>query len=235
MPYLFNITSSLFINILSTAIVYGLVFLAGTYSRPLLFHVKRPLYYIFNRSIELNYFSMIVVFRNDEPSLIDRMVSELTNKHGGRLIKDEKEAANTKVIDIESNKYIFEAKISFNPNVTPELEEAINDFSITLNLRTKKLHYRDILGTIKDSFSEYNGIIRGLVGNDLKFNFQVSIPIVNKKNTLEGSINGVEVSLNSDSLAMKGEMTPLFEVFKMSTISRNLTIYKMINGNKSRM
>jgi hypothetical protein len=228
--FLVSISSNLLINIITTATIYILVFVAGKYGKTLIFNLKRPIYYISNKSIDLDYFSMSVVFRKEDTLFLDKIADEFTNKYGGRLIDDKKEAANTRVIDIESNKYIFEAKISFNPNVAPELEEAINDYSVTLNLRTKKLHYRDILGTIKESFMKYNGIIRGLVGNDLKYNFQVSIPIEKKGNALNGSINGVEVILDSKSLTMIGEMTPLFEVFKMSMVSKNLTIYKMIKG-----
>lgn len=232
--FLFSITSSILINLISTLIVYVLVFVAGMYGRALIFNVKRPLYYIFNKSMDLDYFSMSVVFRKEETSFLDKMVDEFTSKYNGRLIKDEKEAANTRVIDLESSKYIFEAKISFNPNVAPELEKAMNDYSVTINLRTKRLHYRDILGTIKDTFLEYNGIIRGLIGNNLGCDFQVSIPINKKRNALTGSINGIEIILDSNSLTMSGQIKPLFEVLKMSMISRNLTIYKMIRGKKKR-
>lgn len=228
--FLVSITSNLILNIISTIILYVIIFLTGVYGRIIIFKVKSALYFISNKPVDLDYFIMSMVFRSQDNSLLDKIVYELNNKYNGRLIEDKKESANTKVVDLESNRYIFEAKVSFNPNVVPELEETTNDYSVTIKLRTKKLHYRDITSTIKDTFLQYNGIIRGMLGNDLGSTYQVSIPMNRKRNELSGSIKDIEIMIDSNSLTMSGGITPLFEVLKMAMISRNLTIYKMVNG-----
>lgn len=226
--YFSYLAANFLLTFLSTLFVSVIFLIFGLYGRKIVFHIKRAFYFAFNKSFELESFEMTVASQVKDASIRDRLVRELTEKLGAREIKSNSGTKNVVILDIMSNKNVYDILIALNENVTPELADGTSDISITVRLRNKNLHYRTAFRGLEATMNNVKQYVHGILGNELNSMYSSTVLYTDPSKKLIGSTKGINVSIDNGSLTLEGDLNHVVSMLKLTLISIKLALYDMI-------